>query len=67
MTYVYLPFSVDSAIRLSISEVTLHASRSHGPDHLACLLIVTTLAYCLKEGFPIPKAFLPTLPVPLTP
>ncbi len=24
------------------------------------------LAYCLKEGFPIPKGFLPPLPVPLT-
>ena len=25
------------------------------------------LGYCLKEGFPIPKGFLPTLPAPLTP
>ena len=24
------------------------------------------LAYCLKEGFPIPKGFLPSLPAPLT-
>ncbi len=24
------------------------------------------LAYCLKEDFPIPKGFLPTLPIPLT-
>ncbi len=40
--------------------------RTHRCDWSVFQLGLHFLAYCLKEGFPIPRGFLPSLPVPST-